>query len=816
VNKGVLSAVVLVVASDVLLGGIFYHAASAAPDPSDADYSAAIEAARAGNPDAALPAIEERYRAEPKNSSVIYDYILVLGWAKRLMEALSVYESLPPAELPIYLQAAVARDYRDTGAYDKALTLYRQGRARYPQELTFAYGEILTLTDSGHADDAVAQADDLLATHPEDIELLSAAIYASAATDHYADTVALAERMLRIAPQDRDAVRARVFALRGLGQSMLALDLAEQSADAFSDSELRSLVGNRLAALVRAGEDPTVKDTERLAATDRAIAELDRRIAIWAAEGAGGTQEAHTARFDRIVALEDRARTGEVIGEYDALRSQGIEVPAYALKAVADAYARRREPENARRVFELVLAANPKDFEARIGLFYAELESEDFDAAFQTIDALAAEQTPSLAAAGPMQQTPNPAWLRANLIAALARFYAGDTAEAQRRVTDMVILSPNDASLRQALGTILLGRGKPHAADRQFANGQIILPDDVDLAAARANVAITRGDRVEGADEATLLLMRDPAVNAVVQLARRVEILERPELSVRWNANLQSTNIPVAGNSFSIETQLYSAPIDDTYRVYADYGYSVAKLPEGTIVNNHVALGLEYTGLDIAANAEISNDSSPRAHAGGRAAIAWAPLDEWRFSGAMQIFSADTPLRALKHDITANSWMVRAAYTPSDLQSYSLAGELVTFSDGNDRTVLDASALQRLLTLPHLTIDMTGELYASKNSLRNAPYFNPPEDLSGSLTLAASQILYRRYSFVYSHRLSVTGGEYLESGFAGGFAGNLYYEQRLRVNDSWEGALGVQLRRQPYDGHAENSFAILGSIDWRF
>ena len=806
----------LVVASDVFLGGIVYHAANAAPAPSDADYSAAIEAARAGNPDAALPVIEQRYRAEPTNSSVIYDYILVLGWAKRLMEALSVYELLPPGDRPTYLETAIARDYRDTGAYDKALMLYRQGRARYPQELAFAIGEILTLTDSGHADEAAAEAGEFLAANPNDIELLSAAIYASAATTHYGDTVALAERMLVIAPEDRDALRARAFALRGQGQFMAALERAEQSASAFSPAELRSLIGDQLAALVRAGENPAANDAERRAATDAAILELDRRIAIWEAEGQGDTPEARTARFDRILALEDGARTDEVIGEYNTLLSEGVELPAYALKAVADAYARRREPENARRLFDLALAANPKDFNARVGLFYAELESEDFEAAFQTIDALAAEQTPSLEAVGQAPATPNPAWLRANLIAALARFYAGDTAEAQRRVTEMTVLAPNDVSLRQALGTILLGRGKPHAADRQFANGQIILPGDIDLAASRANVAITRGDRVEGAAEATLLLARDPAINAVTQLARRVEILQRPELSVRWNANLQSTHIPVAGNSFAIDTQLYSAPINDTYRVYAGYGYAVAKLPEGTIVNNHVALGLEYTGLDIAANAEISNDSSPRAHAGGRAAIAWTPLDEWRFSGAMQIFSSDTPLRALKHDITANSWMARAAYSPSDTQSYSLAAELVSFSDGNDRTILDASAIQRLLTLPHLTLDVTGEIYASKNSLRNAPYFNPPEDLSASVTLGANQILYRRYSFVYSHRFSVTGGDYLESGFAGGFAGSLYYEQRLRMNDSWEGALGVQLRRQPYDGHSENSFAILGSIDWRF
>jgi biofilm PGA synthesis protein PgaA len=813
VNKGVGVAVLAFVSG--ALGGMVYRSAIAAPAPTEEEYSTAIERARAGAVDDALPVIENRLRANPADLSVAYDYVLVLGWANRIADAIAAYESLPPGERPNYLDTAVARDYRDAREYDKALALYRMGRARYPDDLSFAYGEILALTDAGRANKAAAEANALLAQHPQDIELLSVAIYASAATDHYADTLALSERMLAITPGDRDAQRQRVFALRGLSQFMLALQLAEQSPEMFSTGELRGLIGDFLAFLVRQGEQLVANDAERLANVDRAIAELDRRIAMWSAEGAGNTDEAHTARFNRIVALQDRGRTDDVITEYQALRREGIAVPPYALKVVADAYERRREPENARTLYQAALAGNPKDFETRIGLFYSEIESEDFDAAFRTIDTLAAEQMPYVTAGG-LTQTANPVWLRAELTAAMARFYAGDTDDAERRVRNMIALAPDNASLRQALGTILSGRGKPHAADAQFATAQTNAPDDVGLAVARADVAITRGDRVEGAAEAARLLRRDPSTNAVLQLRRRVEILERPELVVRWNGNLQSTRIPVAGNSFAIDTQLYSAPINDTYRLYAAYGFATAKLPEGSITNNHVAFGVEYTGLDIGASVEISNDSSPRAHAGGRAAIAWAPDDAWRFSGGVQIFSADTPLRALKHDISANSWALRVAFIPSELQSYVVAAELVTFSDGNDRTILDANTIQRLLTLPHFTLDAIADLYASKNTLRNAPYFNPPEDLSASLTLTANQILYRRYSHVYSHSLSLTGGDYLESGFAGGFAGSLYYEQRLRLNDSVEGTLGVRLRRQPYDGHSEDSVAILGSIDWRF
>ena len=291
VSKG-LSAIVLVVASEALLGAILYNGAIAASASSEAEYSAAIEAARAGNTDSALPVIENRYRENPADLSVAYDYVLVLGWANRTADAIAVYESLAAGERPNYLEAAVARDYRDAGAFDKALMLYRAGRARYPDDLTFAYGEILTLTDARRAEEAAAEAGALLIAHPEDIELLSAAIYANAATDHYADTLALSERMLAIAPQDRNAQRQRVFALRGLGQFTLALELAEQSPEMFSAGELRSLIGDSLAALVRQGELPAANDAERLANVDRAIMELDRRIAMWSAEGAGATSEA--------------------------------------------------------------------------------------------------------------------------------------------------------------------------------------------------------------------------------------------------------------------------------------------------------------------------------------------------------------------------------------------------------------------------------------------------------------------------------------------------------------------------------------------
>ena len=811
-----LRAIVLVVASDVLLGGILHTGAIAASDPADAEYAAAIEQARAGNTQAALPIVENHYRQNPADPAAAYNYILVLGWANRPADALAVYESLGPGERPAYVEASAARDYRDAGRFDQAIALYRAGRERFPDDLTFAYGEILTLTDANRAGEAADEAAALLQLRPADPDLLSSALYANARTDRYADSLALSQRILALAPQDREARRQQALALQRLGAFAQALDLAEQSPDLFTPDEMRRFASDSAAALVRWGELPAADDAERLASVDRAIEELDRRIAAWKAQGRAADGDILNARFNRMLALEDRGRNDEVIAEYQALKGEGATVPSYVLKVVADAYETRREPQTARLIYEAALADNPKDFQTRLGLFYSQIETEDYETAFGTIDALVADQPPFLQGDGDSQPVPNQTWLRAALAAAMARYYAGDAAEAQRRVESMVALAPENAALRQALGTILAGRGKPRAADRQYAIAQAINPDDVTTAAARADVAITLGDRVQGAATLDNLLRRTPSNGAVVQLRRRLDELAGPELIVRWNTNFQHTQTPVGGTAFGVDTQLFSAPIDHAYRIYAAYGYSTAALPEGDIVNNHTALGLEYTGREIGATAELSNDSSPRSHAGLRGSLAWAPADEWRLSGNVQIVSGDTPLRALKNNVTANSWAASVGYTPSDLQSYNFTAEILTFSDDNVRTILFANSTQRLLTSPRFTLDAIVDLYASHSTLKNAAYFNPSDDFAGSLTASATQVLYRKYDFAYSHNFSLTASDYWENGFGSRFAWSIYYEQRLKLSDNWQGALGVRLRQQPYDGNAENSVAIIGSIDWRF
>src|SRR5262249_27858882 len=183
--------------------------------------------------------------------------------------------------------------------------------------------------------------------------------------------------------------------------------------------------------------------------------------------------------------------------------------------------------------------------------------------------------------------------------AAMARYYAGDAEGAQARVEQLLAVSPEDPNLRTALGTLLAARGKVRAADEQFAAAQRLNPGDLTAEVSRADLAITRGDRLAGAQAGEQLLQKDATNAAVLRLDERLQILGKPEFVLRFNGNFQSRQVPTGGNSLTVEGQVFSAPLAESYRLYATYGDAGASLPEGRVRDHHTAVGVEYLSRDF-------------------------------------------------------------------------------------------------------------------------------------------------------------------------------------------------------------------------
>jgi biofilm PGA synthesis protein PgaA len=494
---------------------------------------------------------------------------------------------------------------------------------------------------------------------------------------------------------------------------------------------------------------------------------------------------------------------------------EGEEVPPYALVSVAGAYLSKRRPETARDLYARIVADDPKNAAARFGLFYALVETEQFDEALRVIDALAAELPPWTLRRGSRVPIPNEDKLSADIAAANARYYADNLAEAERRLSELAEAAPANVPVRTALGTVYAARGWPRRAREELEIANAEKPHDPGIEVALANVGFALHDWRSAAAAATDLGRRFPEDGSVQRLRRQLEIHDRPELDLAVDRAFRSATSIAGGSGLAFDATLYSAPIDFDWRAYVGERTAHERLREGNITEHVYTGGLEYRAGDLTALAEARLASYGIQQGGGRIAASWSFNDHWEAGGAAEIFAADTPLRALRNGITADAVSGHVTWRQDETRYLALNSEILRFSDDNLRVGVSLHGEERLYTAPHLRLDAVGDLGTSHNTQSNEPFFNPRQDLLAAPGLSGTQILYRRYDFTWEHHLVGTAGPYWEKNFGTGFVWGTRYEHRIRSGDVIEAALGLGFSRQPYDGAYEDDIAITFRLTWR-
>jgi biofilm PGA synthesis protein PgaA len=797
----------------------------------EAGRAAAVALARSGAPAAGVAALEALRFDFPDDPAVARDLAVVLTWGGREPEAIAIFEAMRPPQTHEYLLEAIGLGYRRVDAPLKALALYRHARTLWPRNVDFMAGESRTLVDLDEAMAAEALALQDIANAGENVELLLAAAFAASAQRRTVDALRYVDRALRLDATNLPARRERVFAIDAMGAPQRALELADREPGLFDAAERRRLAGNVAAALVRWGILEPPNEATRFAATDRALAMLDAQLATWRAMPAPPEDAILRARLDRLVALRDRVRMAEVRAEYEDLDRQGTVVPAFALAAAADAYLYLREPEKARPLFARALERDPRNPETRLAMFYAYVELDDFASAYSQADQAESDQAVWFYLKGLPDPVENPDRATAALAAANARLFGDELAEANRRIDALAAAAPNNTRFRTALAGVYAARGWPRLAAREYRIGAALQPLDVANETARARNDLLSRDYA--AIEAPLadLKRRFPENQSVQRLERLwyvhnlAEIRFEAEQAVRAATNVQG------GSGLSLDATLYSRPIAYNWRAFASAFAAHEKLSdaEGAIDLRRTAAGAEYRDPSWIASAEATMSAySDRASGsfgaglrqgrlGGRVLADRTLDDYWQVGGTAEIFARDTPLRALRNGVTANAASLRGQYRASELRLLAAEIGAMPFSDGNMRLSAAGRAVERLHTRPGFALDGLAGLAATRNgSDRNRPYYNPGADALATLGLAATQTLYRRYEFLYEHRLTVSPGVYWANGFGAGPAASLLYEHRIRADDVVEAGLGLSLGRQSYDGAAENSAALLFNVTLRF
>ncbi len=493
----------------------------------------AVQAARRGEFDAAVSALRTLLAASPSDTAIALDLAVVLEWAGRPREATDAFERTGVAEPPEYVLGAMVRAYRTERRWAEAGALAAQGVRRFPANPQWPLAAWMV-----RGDEAVASGDTFAA--------LGAYLHA---TELAPDDAGIAREV--------SGILVRLGAPFGAGLQARTRDLGIEAVQA--------------AALVSAAEvgDPAL----RFKHTDEAIARIDALLADAAAAAPPDSGLLLRLRRDRVIALRDRGRWTETVDSVAALRKDGNAIPPYVRHAEADALLALRRPEDAATAYGEVLAADPSLRSARVGLFFALLEQEDIHGALALVDAMAAE-------GGPRRGTSaNWEWLDAQLLAAMARYYAGQPRAAWRRLQPLVEGAPALAFLRAAKAQIAAARGWPRLADEESHISPTLAPPDRSTEVALAEAALSRKRFDEAGSRSAALVTLSPEDHAVERLRREVRAHDAVELRVESETRSEhgsATDSP--GSGYDVRTSLFSPPFLERWRLRAGYEYSECSL----------------------------------------------------------------------------------------------------------------------------------------------------------------------------------------------------------------------------------------------
>ncbi|MEN9543180.1 MAG: poly-beta,6 N-acetyl-D-glucosamine export porin PgaA, partial [Pseudomonadota bacterium] len=718
-------------------------------------------------------------------------------------------------QTPGYVRIEMARSYRRLDRLDNAERLARNGMALEPAEPSWSLLLAMVLAEQNRPAEARAVIDARLAQDPNDLEARLASGYVHRLAQAPFAAIADYQQVLAQQPGQPEAAQA----LRDLWTSLGATTPAAEAMPGPLPLELRA---DQAAGALRRAIQITPRDPRRrFDAVDAVL--LEQEALIREATGQQPQQRAVLIQLqrDRVVALHHRHRWQDAVTQADALRAAGDHVPAYVRLSEASALLALRRPQAALKAYDEALQTSDIDADQRrsaaVGRFYSQSDLGDAEAAIATADALANTEGPWRP--GPDGAPPqiNRDWLYAQIMAAMARSYAGVNAEAWARLRPLADGAPAIAFLRSDLASVAAARGWPRLADEEVQIAASLAPEDRGIQIAQAESDQRRRRWSQAALRAQELARLYPEDSAVQRLQREIDAHERFELQLQLGRRHENeASVQAPGSGIEASGRLCSPPLAERWRLLGAGERSSASPPEGPVRRYRLGAGLEYQSPDLSATLTAWQNSGTLRREGAAFALGWQPRDGWAFGLEAERFAADTPLRGLLYGITADAAGLSVGYDWHESAAVFAGLRGLDFSDGNRRLSLRLAAMLRVINTPQLDLVLRPDFYASRNSLAGGPYFNPARDRSGSLGITAEQRLSQNYERSLWHALTVSGGSYWQQGYGANAIGSLRYEQRWRHDPRSEIGYGIETDRRVYDGQPERAWLLFANLNHRF
>ncbi len=800
-----------------------------------AEQDAAVTEAREGHVPNGLAVIEKLYRQHPDDQYLLGDYLFLLQWNKENDKAVEYSRRLRLATAPPYAVEAGARALATAGGIYACKTFLKKALAaqRRNPELLVTAASVL-----GDAGDAYTAARLLEEAERSRAPGLGGRIAAVRESMGYRRIVSM--RDLHDATQTgarsngRASRRGVVLGLSGAGAAWEAYSIA--NAPGVPGGKGPPLAApERLSAITRAaalesafwGEKSSVpRDlAERESKLRASLALLDSLAGPECPPGSDCLLQRDIAR---IQPLSDLGLAQEATEQYEAVKNRAP-LPPSAQLAAARAYMRLKQPGKAADIYAAVIAAKDKYapplsrnvlYRAQSGLFWARLENEQLAEARRQ-----AESTweSILHPTGGEPYVEDTDWIKQDAYTTLgyAYLYTDAHAKAENHFRGITDMAPAAGDAQSGLAATYLLRGLPRAALETVKRAQIFSPDDINLAAHKADAFMDIKDWRAAKAIIDDLKEYAPYSDDIRRLQRRWETHSLHEFRLEGNWASPLGGMPAGSSSrtqtTSLEARLYSPPLAYDWRLYAGSAFARARYDEGLARQFLYLLGVEYRVPWVTANLEAGYDDAGSNDMGAALRGTLTPGDHWSFPFAFEIDSRDTPLRARNQGITADSYGVGANYRWNESRSAQASFQGMSFSDGNQRLGLDAGLTQRLWQGYTRYVDFTGGVYLGGNSKdEDRPYFNPKTEAEIDASLTYGSVLWRRYDKSLSHVVTVGLGGYAQQNYGVRPVFNVAYSQDLQWTDRFFVTYGAGFERRPYDGDQENNFNVFINLNWKF
>ncbi len=735
----------------------------------------AVEMARAGQYEDAIKIL--RKQLTQSDSASLNDLIVILTWNHQHAEALRFWHQVQDKnQAPDYVKFAVADAMVNQAKFNDAISLLKK----------------------------------LLKTEPDNTKAWLLLAQASESSGQKFDAMLAYSYAQRNDSRNTQAREGLVRLLASVGGFNGALAQT-------TEPGLNLLAGQAALGIRWSESIPTRKPEDRFNRIDQVLLQLNRLI-----EQADKNQQNNIALLrqlhgDRVVALRQRERWSEAVSEAARLEKIGP-LPAYVMQAQADALLALRQPESARTLYKEVLNQDHSNKDARWGLMFAELESENFTAAFEIADAMVQEQSPWIIYPKTPTPIPNDEWLSAQISAAMLRSWSDMPQDAWDRLLPLANGAPGMSELRIAMGSVAAARGWPRKSEQEIRIAASIDPDNKAVKMALGESAVRRQLWPEARAQVGYLVQTYPEDSSVNRLARELSLHDRYELNLNFTNESQTGNAAYApGSGYVATARLYSPSIAERWRMLAATERMTATIPEGAIaMRNRFGVGAEYQTGDVKAEGIVWQNTGDISALGASLNLNWKPTDHWSFDAGVSKFAGDTPLRAIYYGVTANSATAGVTYAWDDSRSVSAVYKPYNFSDGNVRQMGMLSYSQKIISQPTYNLTLIPSLYASTNTRQDVSYYSPAQDFAASVSAQAEHIIYRRYEQVFGGRLKAGVGLYQEANYAGGVIGDISYEQFYRPNDEQEITYGIGANHRIYDGVPENTFIVYLRLNAHF